>query len=143
MRHHEGGRVNEALVISKDKNKIDIDAVINYLQQESYWAKKRSQDKIIISINNSMCYSLLLHNEFIGFARVITDYCTFSYLCDVFIATEYQHCRYGHKLMEFILNDDEIKGTPLFLLTQSAHEFYRKFGFKNEEDIVKRVMYKW
>ncbi len=133
--------MNDNLVISKDKNKIDIGKVINYLQKESYWAKNRSQEIILKSIENSLCYSLLLNGEFIGFTRVISDYCTFSYLCDVFILTEYQNKKYGHKLMEYILNDDELKGTRLFLLTQTAREFYKKFGFKNEEEILKRVMY--
>jgi ribosomal protein S18 acetylase RimI-like enzyme len=135
--------VDEKLTVSKDKRKINIDRVVDYLQNESHWAKNRSQDKIVISINNSLCYSLFLNYEFIGFARVVTDYTTFAYLCDVFVATKYQRRRYGRKLIEFIMNDDEIKGTPFFLLTRTAHEFYRKFGFKNEEDVVNRLMYKW
>ncbi len=135
--------MDDNLIISKDKNKIDTVKVINYLQKESYWAKNRSQETILKSIENSLCYSLLLNGEFIGFTRVISDYCTFSYLCDVFILTEYQNKKYGHKLMEYILNDDELKGARLFLLTQTAQEFYKKFGFKNEEEILKRVMYMW
>lgn len=135
--------MDDNLIISKDKNKIDFGKVVNYLQNESYWAKNRSKETILKSIKNSLCYSLLLNGEFIGFTRVISDYCTFSYLCDVFILTGYQNKKYGHKLIEYILNDDELKGTRLFLLTQTAREFYKKFGFKNEEEILKRVMYKW
>jgi N-acetylglutamate synthase-like GNAT family acetyltransferase len=135
--------MNDNLIISKDKTKIDIEKAVSYLQNESYWAKNRSQETIEKSIDNSLSYSLFLNGEFIGFSRVISDYCTFSYLCDVFILTEYQNKKYGHKLMEYILNDDEIKGTRLFLLTQTAQEFYKKFGFKNEAEILKRVMYIW
>ncbi|BCZ48839.1 hypothetical protein psyc5s11_49060 [Clostridium gelidum] len=68
--------------ITTDFEKIDIDAVSSLLGQ-SYWAKSREIDVIIKSLKNSLCFSLLHNDRQIGLVRVITDYSTFAYLCDV------------------------------------------------------------
>ena len=73
------------LLISKNIDHIDFDIIIQYLHKESYWGKDRDKETILRSIERSECYSVLSDKKFIGFARVITDYSTFKYLCDVMI----------------------------------------------------------
>ena len=130
------------MVITKDKKKIDRKAVINYLNSESYWAKNRDPAIINQSIDNSLCFSLIAEGKFAGFCRVITDYSTFSYICDLFILTEYQNRKYGKFLMESILNDAEIRDTFFVLFTQTAHKFYERFGFHRNEDRMERIMFR-
>ena len=72
----------ENFYITTDFKKIDIDAVSSLLRQ-SYLAKSRERDVIIKSLENFLCFSLLHNDEQIGLVRVITDYATFAYLCDV------------------------------------------------------------
>ena len=102
----------------------------------------RPVSRIHKSIENSLCFSLLDEGKFIGFCRVITDYTTFSYLCDLFILTEYQNRRYGSSFLKAIISDEELKGTKFVLFTKTAHRFYRKFGFHQDEEWLEKVMFK-
>ena len=126
--------------ISKNKKDIDINIVADYLSKESYWAKNRSVDVIERSIENSICYSMLLENNFIGFARIITDKATFSYLCDVFVLKQFQGKGFGKQLLDYIINDDELKNTKIYLMTFDAHKFYEQYGFESNEEIKTRIM---
>ena len=131
--------VSESIHVSTDKSKIDLDALCGYLQGESYWAKSRSRDEIVRSVENSLCYSLLCGEEFVGFARVITDGVTFAYLCDVFVKTEFQRRHLGEALLKAVVEDEPLRGIPIFLMTKDAHGFYEKHGFASD-DILKRIV---
>ena len=133
------------IVISKDKKDIDTSKLVEYICRESYWGKGRTREIIERSLENSVCYSVLYGKEFAGFARVITDKATFNYICDLFILPGYREKGLGKKLVEFILNDPEIKDGGHLLLTRDAHELYSKFGFKyarDNDELIKKLMYK-
>lgn len=135
----------EDVLISKNKDDIDIDRVVKYIVEDSYWGKGRDRDLIIRSINNSICYSIIMAGEFAGFGRVITDRATFKYICDLFILPEYQGKGLGKELLEFILEDPELRDGGYLLLTRDAHELYRKFGFEYARDnkvLIDRLMFK-
>ncbi len=135
----------ENIIISKDKKDIDLKKLVKYISKEAYWGKNTDRDVIVKSIENSLCYSVLLNNEFIGFARIITDYSTFKYLCDVFILPDYQGKGIGEKLLQFIIDDPEIKDGGFLLLTREAHSFYAKFGFLpagTNKELTDKLMYK-
>ena len=85
--------------ISTDFQKIDIDVVCSLLAK-SYWANSRKRDVIIKSLENSLCFSLFHKDKQIGLVRVITDYTTFAYLCDVIIDEEYRHKGLGIWFLE-------------------------------------------
>ena len=71
----------------------------------------------------------------IGFARVVTDYSVFAYLCDVFIHEDYRERALGKWLMECIMSHPELQGLKRWcLLTKDAHGFYKQFGFTELED---------
>jgi N-acetylglutamate synthase-like GNAT family acetyltransferase len=82
--------MNYKIIVGADK--INIDEIMNLLKQ-TYWADKRSQEQVEKSIHNSQCYGVYLEDENIlaGFARVITDFATTYYLCDVIIDPKYQN----------------------------------------------------
>ncbi len=131
------------LTISTDKKKINLEVVLRFLKEESYWAQNRSREITEKAIQNSLCFSLYNQNEMIGFARVVTDKVTFFYLCDVFIIPDYQYKGVGQFFMKSIVNHPELKYCRGFLTTQTAHTFYEKFGFtQNHEIIGKRLMIK-
>ncbi len=49
--------------------------ICDFLCNKSYWAKGRSKDIVVKSIENSMCFGLFDANyNQVGFARVISDY---------------------------------------------------------------------
>jgi len=73
------------LIISTDKARLDIPLIHEFLSERSYWAKGRSLDVVRLSIENSLCFGVYSGDQQVGFARVVTDYATFSWLCDFFI----------------------------------------------------------
>ncbi|EQB87539.1 GNAT superfamily N-acetyltransferase [Clostridium punense] len=117
--------------VTTDKEKIDIDTLHNFFNK-SYWANDRTKQTIIVSIENSLCFSMFKGEKQIGFARVITDYATFAYLCDVFIQEDYRGNGLGIWMLECILNYPNLLDLKKWLLaTRDAHELYRKFGFSS------------
>ena len=130
--------MNYRIVDGPDKMKLE--DIVRLLRM-TYWADKRSIEKIEKSVRNSSCYGLYLEDadKLAGFARVISDYATAYYLCDVIIDTEYQHQGLGTALVSYINSLPEFSGLRGFLITRNAHGFYRKFGYEVVND---RVMLK-
>jgi len=132
--------MDERIRVSTDKGDIDLEAVRRYLNDISYWAKDRSLGTIRTSIANSHCYSLLLDDRFIGFARMVTDCATFAYLCDVFVLPEFQGKGYGSVLLEAVTEDAAYQGMRQYLFTKDAFGFYEHFGFKKDEALAAKLM---
>lgn len=118
--------------------RMDCDKVVKLLQA-TYWADDRSRETIITSMKNSECFGVFDGEVQVGFARVITDYSTTYYLCDVIFEEEYRNKKLGSMLMEVIVNDVRFKSLRGILGTKDAHDFYKKFGFdKNEKLFMQR-----
>ena len=108
-----------------------LDDVVRLLRM-SYWAEKRPAEQIEKSIANSSCYGVYLDGKetLAGFARVISDYATTYYLCDVIIDERYQRQGLGTALVGHIVSLPEYAGLRGFLITRDAHRLYEKFGFQ-------------
>jgi len=116
-------------LLTTDQEKADINAICEMLGK-SYWANNRKRDVIEASLKNSLCFNLFYEDDQIGIARMITDYATFAYLCDVYIEEEHRGHGLGKWLIECILSHPGIKDLKrIDLSTRDAHELYRKFGF--------------
>jgi predicted GNAT family N-acyltransferase len=119
--------------ISDDKDLISLDQVCDLLSK-SYWANQRSKDKISDSIKNSLCAGVYHQGKMIGFARIVTDYATMYWLCDVIIAEEYRGRGLGKKLIQHITEMETLKGMFGILATRDAHGLYEKYGFHREPE---------
>ena len=130
--------MNYRIVDGSDKMKFE--DIVRLLRM-TYWAEKRPIEIIEQSIRNSSCYGLYLEeaDKLVGFARVISDYATTYYLCDVIIDTEYQHKGLGTALISYINSLPEFSGLRGVLITRDAQALYRKFGFEvmNDRAMVK------
>jgi len=127
---------SEGLYISTDFDEMDVSFIHKYLAKDSYWAKGRSRELVIKSMQNSICFGVFRsdHKQ-IGFARIATDFVVFAWLMDVFIDESYKRKGIGKMLMNYILNYPElleVKG--IGLKTKDAHGLYEKFGFNKIED---------
>ena len=128
--------------ISTDKSKLNVNEIHNYLCNESYWAKGRSLENVIKSIENSICFGLYnSENKMIGFARVVTDHVVFAYLMDLFILKEHRGNGLGDKLIKHIIEEPELQVRLWFLATRSAHGLYKKYGFSGLDN-PDRYMFK-
>ncbi|MBU5427031.1 GNAT family N-acetyltransferase [Tissierella pigra] len=70
--------------ISTDKSKLNIEAV-NSLLRQSYWANERAEKTIFKSVENSICYGVYQNEKLVGFGRVVTDFSTVYWICDIII----------------------------------------------------------
>ena len=111
------------------------------LLKMTYWAENRSAETIEKSVRNSSCYGIYAEgtDRLAGFARVISDYATSWYLCDVIIDPAYRHQGLGMALVSHIVSLPLFASLRGFLITRDAHDLYRKFGF---EVVNGRVMIK-
>lgn len=123
---------NEFL-ISDHKERLDINVIKGYLAR-SYWANRRSADRIEKSIDNSVCFGIYKGSAQVGFARVVTDDATMYWLCDVFIDEDYRGQGLGKKLVEAITESERFRNLMGLLGTRDAHELYEQFHFIRDHD---------
>ena len=118
-----------AFCISTDSARLDPEAIIAALSQQ-YWSQGRPRDVITHSLQHSLCFGVYHEQAQIGLARVITDYATFAYLCDVYILDAYRGHGLGKWLIETVTNHPELSGLRRFMLaTRDAHGLYAQYGF--------------
>ncbi|MBM7614865.1 GNAT family N-acetyltransferase [Alkaliphilus hydrothermalis] len=117
--------------VSSDKSKLDIDKIMSLMKQ-SYWAMDRSEETLKKSIENSICYGMYHDNNLVGFGRVVTDYSTVYWICDVIIDVNCQGNGLGKQLMQSIMSTQELDGLLGILATKDAHGLYEQYGFIKE-----------
>lgn len=126
-------------MISTDPEKLDVQAVHQYLTR-STWAKGIDLETVVASIGNSLNFGIYHNDSQTGFARLITDYATFAYLCDVYVLEQYQGEGLGKWLIACI-HDHPVfeKLRRIMLFTTTAPWLYEKFGYEP----VNRENYAW
>lgn len=111
---------------------------IHALLKNAYWASDRSESTTKEAIKNSLNYAVFDEStgKAVAFARVITDFSTVFYLCDVFVEEKYRGKGTGNKLVGHILQRDErISGISGLLKTRDAVKLYEKYGFEECQSI--------
>jgi GNAT superfamily N-acetyltransferase len=127
MRIQEHSR--DGFLISPDPDKLQLDEIHAYLSR-SYWARGRSRAVVARALQGSLCFGLYRDARQIGLARVVTDFATFAYLCDVYVLEEFQGRGLGKWLMSVVMAHPDLKDLRRFMLaTRDAHGLYRQFGF--------------
>ncbi|MEX0444901.1 GNAT family N-acetyltransferase [Xenorhabdus sp. SGI246] len=115
---------------------------LNTIYTHSHWAKGIDLETVRCSIENSLTFGLYDRNVQIGFARFVTDFSTFGYLCDVYVLEEYQKQQPGSWLMTCCQSHPIIQRLrKIMLVTSSAHWLYEKFGYSsiNRENFVWQI----
>lgn len=116
--------------ISTKRERLQIDAIYEFLTEESYWAKDRTREQTETAIKNSLCFGVYQGEVQIGFARVVSDFATFAYLGDVYITEEFRRLGLSKWLLETIINYPGLQNLRRWILaTKDAHTLYEKFGF--------------
>lgn len=122
--HHDN------LTISTDPARLDLDAIYEMLSR-AYWTKDRTREMLARYVRFSLVFGVYDGTHQIGLARIVSDYTTFAWLCDVFIHEDYRGVGIGKWLMETILAHPDLQGLRRFMLvTREAHGFYAKYGFE-------------
>ena len=119
-----------AYQISTDPARLNIAVIHEYLSTASYWATGRPLEVVRRGIENSLPFGVFKGTEQAGFARVVTDYATFAWLCDVFVLPAFQGQGLGKWLIGVIVAHPRLQGLRRWVLaTKDAHGLYAQFGF--------------
>jgi GNAT superfamily N-acetyltransferase len=65
----------------------------------------------------------------LGFARVVSDGQTFSYLADVYVLDEVRGRGFGLELVRFTVDGGPLAATKWMLHTRDMHRLYARLGF--------------
>jgi GNAT superfamily N-acetyltransferase len=119
-------------LLSDDPARLSATVIHDYLRRESYWAKNIPREIVDRSLENSLCVGVYLPGgEQVGLARVVTDYATYGWLCDVFVLAAHRGHGLGKALVQAVLSHPRLQTLRRFALgTQDAHGLYAQFGFK-------------
>ena len=119
----------DTFTISTDPARLDLDAIAGMLTR-AYWAQGRTREMIARYAQHSLVFGVYDGARQVGLARVVSDYTTFAWLCDVFIHEEYRGHGLGKWLMQTIHSHPNLKGLRRWLLaTRDAHGLYKQFGW--------------
>lgn len=120
-----------ALEVTTDSDRFDNELIFKFLHDEAYWCKGISREAVETALQNSTCFGAFEGSTQVGFARVVSDYATFAYLCDVFVISSHRRRGVGKALMRAVLDHPSVKGLRrVVLVTLNAHGLYEPFGFQ-------------
>jgi GNAT superfamily N-acetyltransferase len=115
--------------ISTDPGRIDHEAVHRFLA-DSYWAADRPPEVIDRSLERSLTFGLFHDDVQVGMARVVSDFATFAWLCDVYIDPAHRGGGLGRWLIEVVSDHPDLRRVGRWLLATSySHSLYAAFGF--------------
>jgi GNAT superfamily N-acetyltransferase len=122
-------REKDDFCISTDPKHVDFDVVLEFLSDAKWWTEL-TRESLDRALRNSLCFSLMEDGRQIGVARLITDYVTYAYLCDVYIEKTRRRQGLGSWLIRSILEHPEIKNLKrVALITHDAQAFYLGLDF--------------
>jgi GNAT superfamily N-acetyltransferase len=142
--------VHPAYEISTDPARLDVAAIHAYLTR-SYWSPGIPLGIVERALRNSLCFGIYesASSAQVGLARVVTDYATFAYLCDVYVLEGHRGHGLGKRLMRELMAHPALTGARRAMLaTRDAHGLYAGFGFheagaaKNLMEIVRPDIYR-
>ncbi|HET6856774.1 MAG TPA: GNAT family N-acetyltransferase [Streptomyces sp.] len=119
--------------ISTDPARLDHARIHDWLSNDAYWAVGRSREKQDRAIAGSLNFGV--YEQASGaqraYARVVTDFADFAWLCDVYVDREARGKSLGTALVAAIRDELAPYGLRRILLaTADAHGVYEKVGFR-------------
>jgi GNAT superfamily N-acetyltransferase len=134
VRRELGGGIE----LDDDPARIDVDAVHDFLANESYWAEGRPRETVERLIREAQrVVGVYDGDRQVGFARAFTDGVALVYLADVYVLPEYRGRGLGAELVRETVENGPYADLRWILHTRDAHDLYRKVGFKEP---TQRVM---
>ena len=128
-------------LVSTDPSKLDLDVIHGYLSGESYWAQGRPLDVMQRALEHSLNFGVYLGDEQVGLARIVTDYATFAWLCDVFILEPHRGLGLGKWLIQIVVAHPALQGVLTVLGTRDAHGLYQGYGgFEPMQDLERWML---
>ena len=118
-------------VISDQSERLDIGAIHSYLTR-SYWSEGIPLETVKRAVAASLCVGIYTSDgQQVGLVRVISDYATFAYLCDVYVLEDHRSRGLAKAMLLFARGHSKLQGLRSWnLRTRDAHKLYEMIGFK-------------
>jgi GNAT superfamily N-acetyltransferase len=135
--------------LDDDPDRIDLDAVHDYLANESYWARGRPRETVERLVRGATRVVGLYRGGpgnvadpvsgpgaagQVGFARAVSDGVVFAYLADVYVLPEHRGRGLGVELVREMVENGPLAGLRWILHTRDAHGLYQRFGFAEPDE---------
>jgi GNAT superfamily N-acetyltransferase len=116
--------------ISDDSNRLDLRAIHAYLSR-SYWSEGIPFETVRRAVRSSLCIGAYdAAGAQVGLVRVISDYATFCYVCDVYVLEDHRGRELSKAMLAMVMDHPKLQGLRRWsLVTADAHELYRQYGF--------------
>jgi GNAT superfamily N-acetyltransferase len=123
--------------LDDDPARVDVDAVHDYLANQSYWANGRPRETVERLVREATrVVGLYRSGRQVGFARASSDGVAFAYLADVYVLPEHRGRGLGVELVREMVENGPLAAVTWSLHTRDAHELYRRFGFAAPDERV-------
>jgi GNAT superfamily N-acetyltransferase len=129
--------LGDGIELDDDPARIDVDAVHDYLANESYWAEGRPRETVARLIDEAArVVGVYDGDRQVGFARAFSDGVSLVYLADVYVLEEYRGRGLGVELVREMVERGPLADVRWILHTRNAHALYRKVGFAEPTERV-------
>jgi predicted N-acetyltransferase YhbS len=128
-------KLGDGYELDDDPARVDVDAVHDYLANESYWAEGRSRETVErLASEATRVVGVYYEGSQVGFARAFSDGCALAYLADVYVLREHRGRGLGVELVREMVENGRLADVKWVLHTSDAHDLYRRFGFGAPSD---------
>ena len=119
-----------AYTLSDDPGRLDLRAIHTYLTR-SYWSAGIPFELAARAVRGSLCVGAYDGaGAQIGLVRLVSDYATFCYVCDVYVLEEHRGQGLSKAMVGMAVDHPMLQGLRRWsLVTSDAHGLYRQFGF--------------
>jgi len=126
----------ESYTLSDDPRRLDLKAIHAYLRR-AYWSEQIPFDVVERAARGSLCIGAYdATGAQVGLTRLISDYATFCYVCDVYVLEEHRGRGLSKAMMAMAMQHPRLQGLRRWnLVTKDAHGLYRQFGFESPKHI--------
>lgn len=118
------------ITVSDDVTQLNVPLIHRFLSEESTWARDIPLSTVEKAIGHSLCFGAYENGAQVGFARVVTDWATYGYLCDVFTVNSHRGQGISRRLMDAVLAHPDLQKLRRFTLASTtAQGLYEKYGW--------------
>jgi GNAT superfamily N-acetyltransferase len=123
-------RTHGAYTLSDDPARLDLAAMHAYLRR-AYWSEQIPFEIVARAARGSLCIGAYdASGAQVGLVRLVSDYATFCYVCDVYVLEEHRGRGLSKAMMAMAIEHPRLQGLRRWsLATNDAHGLYRQFGF--------------
>jgi GNAT superfamily N-acetyltransferase len=128
--HHMQSK-HEEFLLDDDLDRLDRDAVWDFLAHTAYWGKNRTREMFDRQLASAWRVVGIYDGDgaTVGFARAISDGVGLAYLADVYVLDSVRGRGLGKQLLQFMIDDGPGRNFRWMLHTSDAHGLYEKYGF--------------